>query len=161
MATALAALPAVSAGAADKSTSAAPEIPASKSAAKPALKRPPGRPVPVHGKVIAVDLIAKTITLEKGKLQTVYRVTAETRFYAGEKPVIMAAVVIGESVEGRASAMADRKYDLNALYLKAKPREAAPAKPVDKKSGVKAPSPSKPTDSVPALPVTTAAPPKP
>jgi hypothetical protein len=157
MATAIAALPLVSVVAADKSTNAVSETPASKSTAKPAVKKTAGKSVSISGKVTAVDLILKTVTLEKGKKQTVYQVTSETRFYAGETPAIMSEVTIGETVEGRASALGDAKYDLKALYLKAKPKdskEAAPAKAkaVDKKSDVKAPSPSKSTNSVPAAP---------
>lgn len=152
MATALAALPLVSVVAADKSTNAAPEIPASKSLAKPAAKKTHGKPVSISGKVVAVNPILKTVILEKGKKQTVYQVTAETRFYAGEKPEIMSAVAVGEAVDGRALALGDAKYDLTALYLPAKPKEAAPAKAIEKKADAKAPSPSKSTNSVPAKP---------
>lgn len=161
MATALVALPLVSVVAADKSTNAAPEIPAKKAAAKPAAKKSQGKPVPVKGKVQAVDPILKTITLEKGKKQTVYQVTAETRFYAGEKPEMMSAVLVGEEVEGRASSTGEGKYDLKALYLKAKPKEAAPVDGEVKKADVKAPSASKSTNSVPVKPAKPTAAPKP
>lgn len=161
MATAITAMPLVSAVAADKSTNAAPELPAAKVAAKPAAKKSHGKSVPVKGKVLAVDPILKTITLEKGKKQTVYQVTAETRFYAGEKPEVMAAIMVGEEVEGRALALGDARYDLKALYLKAKPAEAAPAKEVEKKADANAPSPSKSTNSVPVKPARPAMPVKP
>lgn len=152
MATAMAAMPLVSAVAADKSTNAAPELPAAKIAAKPAAKKSRGKPVPVKGKVLAVDPILKTITLEKAGKQTVYQVTAETRFYAGEKPAVMAAVIVGEEVEGRGLALGDAKYDLKALYLKAKSNEAAAAKEVEKKADAKTTTHSKSTNSVPVKP---------
>ncbi len=152
LATTLAALPLVSVAAADTSTNAVPTIPASKSLAKPAARKSHGKPVSISGKVVAVNPILKTVILEKGKKQTVYQVTAETRFYAGEKPEIMSAVTVGDAVEGRALALGDAKYDLTALYLPAKPKEAAPAKAVEKKADAKTPSPSKSTNSVPASP---------
>jgi hypothetical protein len=161
LATVLAALPLLSVAGADGSTNAAPKTPPSKSTAKPAVKKTAGKPVSISGKVTAVDPIAKTITLEKGKKQTVYQVTSETRFYAGNKPAMMSGVTTGETVEGRASALGDGKYDLKALYMKAKPKEAAPAKAVEKKADVKAPAPPATTNAAPAAPAKPAAPPKP
>jgi hypothetical protein len=161
LATALAVLPLVSAVAADKSTNAAPETPASKSTAKPAVKKTVEKTVSISGKVTAVDLILKTVTLEKGKKQTVYQVTSETRFHAGDKPETMRGITTGETVEGRASALGDGKYDLKALYMKAKPKEAAPAKAVEKKADVKAPAPSATTNAGPVAPAKPATPPKP
>ncbi len=161
LAAALAALPLISVAAADKSTNAAPATPAAKVPAKPAAKKSQGTPVDIKGKVIAVDKIAKTVTLQKKERQTVYQVTSETRFYAGDKPEMMSGVATGELVEGRAVALGDGKYELKVLYMKAKPKEAALAKPVEKKADVKAPASPAATNAAPAAPAKPATPPKP
>src|SRR5205809_7966017 len=46
---------------------------------------------PFHGKLAAVDKVAKTITIGK----SVYHVTSETKIKKGDKPAILEAGVVG------------------------------------------------------------------
>ena len=67
---------------------------AAKSAAAETKKKP--GPHPFHGKLAAVDKMAKTITVGK----STYQITSETRIKKAGKPATLADGVVGEEVSG-------------------------------------------------------------
>jgi Cu/Ag efflux protein CusF len=73
-------------------------VPAKPGATAPATK--PLKRYPYHGNVAAVDLSAKTITLDGKKKQRVLNVTPTTRVLKDKKPVALETIKIGDYVTG-------------------------------------------------------------
>jgi hypothetical protein len=73
-------------------------VPAKPAPAAPANKGP--KRYPYHANVAAVDLSAKTITLEGKKKQRVLYITPNTRVLKDKKPVALETIKIGEYVTG-------------------------------------------------------------
>jgi hypothetical protein len=80
--------------------------------AKPAKHNPP-----FHGKLAAVDLNAKTLTVGTLKLQ----ITAETKITKDGKPATLADGVAGEPVSGTYHKTDDGKLDAITLHFGARP----------------------------------------
>jgi hypothetical protein len=82
-------------------------------------------PHPFHGKLIAIDKTAKTISIGK----STYYITSETRIQKGGKPATLEAGVIGEQVGGYVKPGADGKMMATSVNFGPK----ADAKPAEKK----------------------------
>lgn len=80
---------------------------------------------PFHGKLTAVDKIAKTITVGENKL--VIQVTSETRISKSEKPAVLEDGVVGEIVSGAYKKADDGK--LHATMITYGAKESSKSKP--------------------------------
>ena len=67
-----------------------------------------------NGKVKSVDKVAKSITLEGDKAQTL-QITSETRISKDRRPATLDAVTAGDHVTGRAREGADGKWEALTL----------------------------------------------
>lgn len=109
--------------------------PAQEQADKPAAKKagsPAGRAIPFHGKIDAVDKVAKTIKVG----ERVFQVTSETRIVKQGKPATLDDAAVGELVGGSYVKGEDGKLNLRSLRIGPKPEgEAAGGEP--KKRGKK------------------------
>lgn len=76
---------------------------------------------PFRGKISAVDLSAKTITLPGKEKNRVFQVTGETKIVKDGKPSTLESAKVGDEVGGRALAASDGKLDLVALRIGPKP----------------------------------------
>jgi Cu/Ag efflux protein CusF len=74
------------------------KVPPPKPGAASAAKFP--KRYPYHGNVAAVDLSAKTITLDGKKKQRVLHLTPTTRLLKDKKPVALETVKVGDYVTG-------------------------------------------------------------
>jgi hypothetical protein len=108
-----------------------------------AADTPPGKPAaakketkakarPFVGTVKAVDKVAKTITLEGEKAQTLL-VTSETRLVKDDKPVTFDDVPVGESVTGSLRETAEGKLEAIRINVGKKPAKTAKPAPDKKK----------------------------
>ena len=75
---------------------------------------------PFHGKLAAVDKVAKTITIGK----SVYHVTSETKIKKGDKPAILEDGVVGEPVSGFAKPMEGGKMFASSVNFGPKAENA-------------------------------------
>jgi hypothetical protein len=105
-------------------TAPTPTVPAAPDATKP-------RPIPFRGKVGAVDLVNKTITLDE-KTKRTFEITSETKIMKANKPATLADAVVGENITGSYMKVTETKFVAKTVRLgvKATPvtKEAAPAK---------------------------------
>jgi hypothetical protein len=76
---------------------------------------------PFRGKISALDITAKTITLPGKEKSRVFQVTAETRITKDGKPSTLEAAKIGDEVGGRALAADEGKCNLVVLRIGPKP----------------------------------------
>jgi hypothetical protein len=106
LAAAIAALPAQLL--AQTTTNAAP---AKKSAA---TKKKAGHPF--HGKLAAIDKVAKTLKVG----ESVYQITSETKITKAGKPATLEDGVVGENVSGYAKPAADGKMVATSVHFSAK-----------------------------------------
>lgn len=79
--------------------------PAAKSAASATNESKKPAAHPFHGKLAALDKMAKTITVGK----SVYQITSETKIKKAGKPATLADGVVGEPVSGYVKPTADGK----------------------------------------------------
>jgi hypothetical protein len=103
-------------------------VSAQEKAEKPAEKKAgaPGRAIPFHGKIDAVDKIAKTIKVG----ERVFQVTSETRIVKQGKPATLDDAAVGEIVGGSYVKGDDGKLNLRSLRIGPKPEgEAAGGEP--------------------------------
>ena len=101
-------------------------VPASTSAADAAAaaetkpKKSKSAATAFHGKISAVDKVAKTITLEGKEKGRVIQITSETKMTKDGKPAMFDAAVVGEQVGGHAHKGADGKLEATSLHFGAK-----------------------------------------
>lgn len=98
---------------------------------------------PFHGKLAAMDKVAKTLTVGKRTFQ----VTSETRIFKGDKPATFDEGTLGEEVSGYVKPAAEGKLIATKVTFGAKPAKAAAEKKADKK----APAPAASTASTNAI----------
>jgi hypothetical protein len=95
--------------------------------AKPEAKQPVAGPF--HGKLVAIDQVAKTITVGKRTFQ----ITSATKIKRAGQPAVLADGVVGETVSGYVKPTEDGKLFATTLNLgpkaAAKPETAKPAGP--------------------------------
>lgn len=91
----------------------------------PSTNHPVAKPraVPFHGKLKAVDNVAKTITIGMHTIQ----ITSETKITKDGKPATLADGVVGESVSGRARRDIDGKFEAVSVNFGQNAKPAAPA----------------------------------
>jgi len=80
----------------------APEKPAAAKAPEAPKKVKKATTPDISGEVVAVDAIAKTITLKSKSKEQVFHITSETRFFKTGKPAILQDVQTGQSVSIKA-----------------------------------------------------------
>ncbi|MFZ0828639.1 MAG: hypothetical protein WAO02_14560 [Verrucomicrobiia bacterium] len=114
LAVALIAVPPVSR--AQDSGATAPAAPDQTAPAKPKKHHPP-----FNGKLAAVDLAAKTLTVGKLTLQ----VTADTKITKDGKPATLGDGVVGEPVSGAYHKTAEGKLDATTIHFGVKPKKEA------------------------------------
>ena len=95
-------------------------------AAQPAKPEHKQRAVAFHGKVKAVDKVAKTVTVEGKEKDRTVQVTSETKITRDGKPAVFDALAVGESVGGRAKENAGGKLEALSLSVGAKPEKPKP-----------------------------------
>lgn len=102
-------------------------VPAIAATAKPATQR-----IPFNGKIVAVDVTAKTIKVATRTFQ----VTSATRISKNGKPATLEEATVGEQAGGQYIKAADGKLELVSLRVGAKPdaKSAKPAVKPDKKA---------------------------
>ncbi len=100
----------------------------------------PAKPGPFHGKLVAVDKVAKTIVVGKRTFQ----ITSETRIKRAGKPATLDDGVIGETVSGYVKPTADGKLVASTVNFGPK---AAPQESEKAKTGSGGEKPSKPAQS--------------
>jgi hypothetical protein len=76
---------------------------------------------PFHGKLLACDNNAKTITVGKRTFQ----ITSETKIKKAGKPGTLADAVVGEPVSGYVKPIADGKWNAVSINFGPKPQEAS------------------------------------
>ena len=81
------------------------------------------RTVPFHGKLKAVDSVAKTITIGMHAIQ----ITSETKITKDGKPATLADGVVGENVSGHARRAANGKFEAISVNFGENAKAAAPA----------------------------------
>jgi len=79
--------------------------------------------LPIHGKLKAVDLSAKTVSIGEQTLQ----ITSETKISKGDKPATLEEGVVGTEVSGAYKKGADGKLTATKLRFDAKPQKPAKA----------------------------------
>jgi hypothetical protein len=79
---------------------------------------------PFHGNLLAVDKIAKTISVGK----RMFQVTSETKIKKNDKPATLDDGVIGEEVGGYYKTGADGKLNATSIRFGPKPNSATPEK---------------------------------
>jgi len=85
---------------------------------------------PFHGKISAVDMTAKTITVG----ERIFQVTSSTKIMKAGKPATLDEATVGEEVGGLYKKAEDGKLELLSLRLGPKPeKEAKPEEPEKKK----------------------------
>ena len=86
----------------------------------------PKQPVagPFHGKLLAVDLSAKTISVGKRTFQ----ITSETRIKKAGKSAILSEGVVGEPVSGYVKPGENGKWNAVSVNFGPKPEETKPQK---------------------------------
>lgn len=95
---------------------------------KEAKTRKPPAVTPFHGKLKAVDKIAKTISVGELTIQ----ITSETKILKEEKPAMLEDGVVGETVSGGYKKTADGKLDATKVTFGEKPGEPNKEKTKDK-----------------------------
>ena len=107
---------------ADNTTPAPATPPPAPAPAEPAA---PTKPViiPFKGKLGAVDLVNKTITLDE-KTKRTFQVTSDTKIMKAGKPATLEDAVVGEDVGGRYTKGDDGKLVLKSVRFGAKPEPA-------------------------------------
>jgi hypothetical protein len=85
----------------------------------------PGKAGPFHGKLAAVDKVAKTITVGKRTFQ----ITSETRIKKAGKPATMDDGVVGETVSGYVKPASDGKLAATTVNFGPKPAPQESEKP--------------------------------
>lgn len=120
------------------------KAPAEKSAASPADKsgkaEKPAKGGPFHGKLAAVDKVAKTITVGKRTFQ----ITSETKIKKNGKPATLDDGVVGETVSGYIKPGAEGKLMATTVNFGQKPAPQETDKPKAAASAEKPPKPSQP-----------------
>jgi len=76
---------------------------------------------PFHGKLAAVDKVAKTIKLG----ESTYQITSETKITKDGKPATLADGVVGEAVSGYAKPSEDGKMTATTVHFGAKVEDKA------------------------------------
>lgn len=92
----------------------AAKAPAAVEKTSPAKKR--NRVIPFHGKLVAVDTNAMTLTVGKRTFQ----ITSETRITKDGKPAVLAEGVAGEPVRGSYRKAEDGTLNTASVYFGAK-----------------------------------------
>jgi len=114
-----------------------PAAPAPDTSATPAPKAKKPKQIPFTGKLLTVDQVNKTITLDQ-KTQRTFVITSDTKIMKAGKPATLEDAVVGDDVGGRYySNNVDGKLIATSVRLGAKPKPAADATP-------------KPADATPA-----------
>ncbi len=88
---------------------------------------------PFHGKLVAIDRAAKTITVGKRTFQ----ITSDTKLKTGGKPTTLDAGVVGEVVSGYVKPSPDGKLVATTVNFGQKPAGGAGEKSADKGTAVK------------------------
>ena len=121
-----AALTAISALAQPATDKSAPEKKSTTESAEPGKTETKPKAGPFHGKLVAVDKVAKTITVGKRTFQ----ITSETKIKKAGKPATLDDGVVGEEASGYVKPREDGK--LMATTVNFGPK--APAESAEKKS---------------------------
>ena len=99
------------------------KVPRDKSAATEPQK--PAKAGPFHGKLVAVDKVAKTITVGKRTFQ----ITSESKLKKNGKPATLEAAVIGETASGYVKPSPDGKLVATTVNFGPKPAGESGEKP--------------------------------
>jgi hypothetical protein len=81
---------------------------------------------PFQGKVAAVDIEAKTITLQGKEKNRTFLITNQTRIMKDGKAASLADAKVGDAVGGQALAAGESTYEALSLRIGAKPSKNAP-----------------------------------
>ena len=111
------------------------KAPAEKKATAPANSEKTAKGGPFHGKLAAVDKVAKTIVVGKRTFQ----ITSETKIKKAGKPATLEEGVVGETVSGYVKPTADGKLAATTVNFGPKPpadnaEKQTPAPGKDKQS---------------------------
>jgi hypothetical protein len=85
----------------------------------------PGKAGPFHGKLAAIDKVAKTITVGKRTFQ----ITSETKIKKSGKPAVLEDGVVGETVSGYVKPSADGKLAATTVTFGPKVSSGSGEKP--------------------------------
>jgi hypothetical protein len=96
--------------------------PAKEKAEKPPPKKP--ETAPLHGKIAAVDKVAKTIKVG----EHTYQITSETKINKAGKPATLDDAAVGEEVGGSYKKTEGGKLILQSLRIGKKPEGGEPKK---------------------------------
>ena len=108
-----------------QNTKAPADKPAGTPAADATKPEKPGKGGPFHGKLAALDKVAKTITVGKRTFQ----ITSETRIKKAGKPATLDDGVVGETVSGYQKPAADGKLMATTVNFGPKPAPQESEKP--------------------------------
>jgi hypothetical protein len=103
--------------------------PAKKSAAAKKESKKAKAAHPFHGKLAAVDKVAKTIKVG----ESVYQITSETKISKDGKPATLEDGVVGEPVSGYVKPTEDGKMPATTVHFGAKGEEKGGSKKKEKK----------------------------
>jgi hypothetical protein len=108
-----------------QTTNKAPVDKAASQGAEATKPEKPGKAGPFHGKLAAVDKVAKTITVGKRTFQ----ITSETRIKKTGKPATLDDGVVGETVSGYVKPASDGKLAATTVNFGPKPAPQESEKP--------------------------------
>jgi hypothetical protein len=95
----------------------------------------PAKGGPFHGKLAAIDKVAKTITVGKRSFQ----ITSETKLRKAGKPATFEDAVVGETVSGYVKPAADGKLVATTVNFGAKTTATSDSAEKPKSTGTKEP----------------------
>jgi len=93
--------------------------------------------LPIRGKIRAVDVINKTITLEGKEKSRLIQVKSDTKMTKDGKPATFDAAVVGEELGGQVKKVGEDKFDAISLRFGPKPEGKSEPRPKRKAASTK------------------------
>jgi len=106
---------------AQPATPATPSTPATSDAPATPAKKP--KAAPFNGKILSVDQVNKTITLDE-KTKRTFQITSDTKIVKDGKPATLEDAVVGDSIGGRWTQDANGKLTATSVRFGVKPKTA-------------------------------------